>query len=299
MSSRAPLATAAAAGESPSGVEAFALFDQFPEPGRSQLAAAFDEGRARPEWCFVKGQARLAFWAPFPGSEPVTIWQFDPGPDPVAAAELLSGSLRTMGPAKMIHDISLKPGLDPVVDRAVEHEALTLAGFVMEVERLVLEWVAGNDVPVDPGRLTYRPARRMAGDEVIDVLVRISEGSLDYDTRIEVATSGAEHEARWMYDDLINRKGKPDWFVIGYLGDSPVGLVAPDDHSIAYIGVVPEHRGHGYVDDLLARGTRTLAEAGVQRIVAVTDVANVPTADAFLRAEYSEVGRLFRYYWRA
>ncbi|MET7329232.1 GNAT family N-acetyltransferase [Nonomuraea sp. NPDC005650] len=280
-------------------LEACTLFDQFPEPGRSQLVAAFDEGRTRPEWCFAEGQARLAFWAPFPGSEPVTIWPFDPGPDPVAAAELLRGSLRTMGLGKMIHDISLKPGLDPAVDRAVEHQALTLAGFVMEVERLVLEWVAGNDLPADPGRLTYRPACRMDGEEVVDLLVRISEGSLDYDTRIEVATAGAEHEARWMYDDLVNRKGKPDWFVIGYLGDSPVGLVAPDDHSIAYIGVVPEHRGRGYVDDLLAKGTRTLAEAGVRRIVAATDVANVPTADAFLRAEYSEVGRLFRYYWRA
>ncbi|MFF4619759.1 hypothetical protein [Nonomuraea jabiensis] len=103
--------------KSPSGVEAFALFGQFPEPGRSQLAAAFDEGRTRPGWCFVAGQARLAFWAPFPGSEPVTIWQFDPGPDPVAAAELLRGSLRTMGLGKMIHDISLKPGLDSEVGR--------------------------------------------------------------------------------------------------------------------------------------------------------------------------------------
>ncbi len=139
----------------------------------------------------------------------------------------------------------------------------------------------------------------MDPDEVIDILVRVSEGSLDHDTRVEVATSGAEKEARWMYDDLMNRKAKPGWFVIGHLGDAPVGLVAPDDHSIAYIGVLPEHRGHGYVNDLLAHGTRTLAEAGLRRIVAATDVANVPTANAFLRAGYSETGRLYRYYWRA
>ncbi|MFG1703508.1 GNAT family N-acetyltransferase [Nonomuraea sp. M3C6] len=286
-------------------MEAFTLFDQFhqfpqfPEPARSQLVAAFDEGRTRPEWCFAEGQARLAFWAPYAGAEPLIVWQFDPGPDPVAAAGLLLRSLDTMGLTKIIHDISLKPGLTPVVDRPVEHEALTRAGFAMEVERLVLEWAAGSDIPEDPGRLTYRPARRMDPGEVLDILVRVSEGSLDYDTRIEVATAGTEREARWMYDDLVNRKSKPDWFVIGYLGESPVGLVAPDDHSIAYIGVVPEHRGHGYVHDLLARGTRTLAEAGLRRIVAVTDLANVPTANAFLRAGYSEVGRLFRYYWRS
>ncbi|MFI7698174.1 GNAT family N-acetyltransferase [Nonomuraea sp. NPDC049480] len=279
-------------------MEAFTLLDQFPEPVRSQLAAAFDEGRTRPEWCFTEGQARLAYWAPFPGSEPVIVWQFAPGPDPVAAADLLRRSLDTMGLAKIICDLPLEPGLTPAVDRALEHEALTLAGFAMEVERLLLEWAAGTDLPPGPSRLTYRPARRMDRDEVLGLLVRVSEGSLDYDTQVEVATAGAESEARWMYDDLMSRKAKPDWFVIGYLDDSPVGLVAPDDRSIAYIGVVPEHRGHGYVNDLLAQGTRTLAEAGVERIVAGTDVANGPTANAFLRAGYSEVGRLFRYCWR-
>ncbi|GGT02716.1 GNAT family N-acetyltransferase [Nonomuraea spiralis] len=275
------------------------MFDEFPEPARSQLAAAFDEGRTRPEWCFVEGQARLAFWAPFAGADPVIVWQFDPGPDPAAGAALLRRSLRETGLDKMMHDISLKPGLTPLVDRAVEHEALTAAGFVMEVERLMLEWAAGTDVPQEPGRLTYRPARQMDPAEVLDLLMRISVGSLDHDTRVEVATAGAEREARWMYDDLVNRRAKPDWFVVGHLGESPVGLVAPDDHSIAYIGVVPEQRGRGYVHDLLAHGTRTLAEAGLQRIAAGTDVGNTPTANAFLRAGYSEVGRLFRYYWRA
>lgn len=275
------------------------MFDQFPEPARSQLATAFDEGRTRPEWCFTEGAARLAFWAPYRDADPVITWQFEPGPDPDLAAGLLRRALSEMGLDKMIHDISLKPGLTPVVDRAVEHQALLGAGFAMEVERLMLEWAAGSDVPVDPGRLTYRPARGLDAATVLDLLVRISEGSLDYDTQVELATAGAEHEARWMYDDLVNRKGKPDWFVVGYLGDDPVGLVAPDDHSIAYIGVVPEHRGHGYVNDLLAKGTATLAETGVGRIVAATDVGNTPTANAFLRAGYSEVGRLFRYYWRA
>ncbi|MCK2221226.1 GNAT family N-acetyltransferase [Actinomadura sp. ATCC 31491] len=274
------------------------MFERFPEPGRSQLAAARDEGRTRPEWCFAEGQARLAYWAPFPGAPPAVVWQFDPGPDPVAAAGLLRRSRAAMGLDKIICDIPLQPGLTPDVDRAVEHEALTLAGFEMAVERLALEWTAGTDLPPDPGRLTYRPARRLPAAEVIDLLVRISRGSLDHDTRVEVARSGEAAEARWMYDDLTARKGKPGWFVIGYLGDSPVGLVAPDDYSIAYIGVVPEHRGRRYVDDLLARGTRTLAEAGLPRVAAATDAGNVPSANAFLRAGYSVVGRVFRYYWR-
>ncbi|MFI7460917.1 hypothetical protein [Nonomuraea sp. NPDC049646] len=147
------------------------MFDEFPEPARSQLAAAFAEGSTRPEWCLAEGRARLAFRAPF----------------------------------------------------------------------------AGADLPPDPGRLTYRPARDLRPDEVLALPMRVSEGSLDHDTQVEPATAGAAQEARWMYDDLLNRKAKP----------------------------------------------------GVRRIVAGTDVGDTPTANAFLHAGYSEVGRLCRYYWRA
>ncbi|WP_157250526.1 GNAT family N-acetyltransferase [Nonomuraea typhae] len=280
-------------------MEAFTLFDQFPEPARSQLVAAHDEGRTKPEWCFADGAARVCFWAPYRGAAPVITWHFTPGPDPAVAAAMLRRGLRELGLSKIVHDIVLRPGLTPTVDRPVEHDALMGAGFTLEVERLELEWAAGSDLPADSGRLTYRPAREHPARTVLDLLVQISEGSLDHDTQVELATAGPEHEAREMYADLVNRKGKPDWFVVGYAGEEPVGLVAPDDHSIAYIGVVPAHRGRGYVADLLAKGTRTLAEAGVERIVAATDVANTPTANAFLRAGYSEVGRLFRYYWRS
>ena len=59
--------------------------------------------------------------------------------------------------------------------------------------------------------------------------------------------------------------------------------------TIFYVGVVPEMRGRGYVDDLLAAGTATLLEARAGEakdmlLRADTDVANAPMADAFERA---------------
>ncbi len=55
--------------------------------------------------------------------------------------------------------------------------------------------------------------------------------------------------------------------------------------------MLPAHRGNGYADDLLAEGTRILAEQDVPRIRAATDLGNVPMANAFQRArsilEYS------------
>ena len=67
---------------------------------------------------------------------------------------------------------------------------------------------------------------------------------------------------------------------------------------IAYLGVVPAHRGHGFVHDLLATGTRLLARQGVPQIRAATDVGNAPMAAAFARAGYVTVERQIDMVWR-
>ncbi len=61
---------------------------------------------------------------------------------------------------------------------------------------------------------------------------------------------------------------------------------------IAYIGVLPPHRGRGHVDEILAEGTRVLAaQEGVERIRAATDPGDVPMARSFARAGYVNVER--------
>ena len=61
---------------------------------------------------------------------------------------------------------------------------------------------------------------------------------------------------------------------------------------VGYLGVLPEHRGRGYVDQILAEITRILvAETGATAIRADTDLENRPMADAFERAGYRIHGR--------
>ena len=69
-----------------------------------------------------------------------------------------------------------------------------------------------------------------------------------------------------------------EWWRIALRPDGdPVGFVIPARNSyqpiIGYIGVLPAHRGNGYIDDLLAEGTRILAAHDVPRIRAATDLA--------------------------
>lgn len=63
-------------------------------------------------------------------------------------------------------------------------------------------------------------------------------------------------------------------------------IPARNDYNpiIAYLAVLPEHRGNGYINDILAEGTRILGRHEVPRIRASTDLGNTPMANAFQRA---------------
>ena len=55
---------------------------------------------------------------------------------------------------------------------------------------------------------------------------------------------------------------------------------------IGYVAVLPERRGRGYAYDLLAEATHLLVAEGAGRIIANTDVTNIPMAAAFAKAGY-------------
>lgn len=87
----------------------------------------------------------------------------------------------------------------------------------------------------------------------------------------------------------------PSWWRLAYDRQSGdlAGLVMPAKPpgflTVFHVGVVPEMRGRGYVDDLLAAGTASRlgarAKGGTERpLRAGTDIANAPTAAAFGRA---------------
>jgi RimJ/RimL family protein N-acetyltransferase len=122
---------------------------------------------------------------------------------------------------------------------------------------------------------------------------RVSELTLD---REERERFGTEKVAREFFEDVRMVKHDPSWWRLSYStpeGDL-VGLVMPAEPpgflTIVYVGVVPQRRGQGYVDDLLAAGTATLLEArgrGERPLRADTDVANAPMAAAFERVGWA------------
>lgn len=139
----------------------------------------------------------------------------------------------------------------------------TGARFV--VERLRLEWRPGTPVPAPDARLSFRPFQ--SDDELIELCTRALAGTLDAHSVEELGAASPRAVAIAQHDDEFATFTSPRewWRVATDASGTVVGFVLPARHSysriIAYVAVLPEHRGHGYIDGILSEGTRVLAAA--------------------------------------
>jgi RimJ/RimL family protein N-acetyltransferase len=174
--------------------------------------------------------------------------------------------------------------------------AVECVGLGTLLERLRFEWTP-EDGLVEPIRdLEFRAE---ADDDVFVALFsRVLRGSLDTTSTREAAQVGAVEQAR---QDLVHLRdlmlGERSWWrvAVNASGDV-VGFGIPSRNPVfpvvGYLGVLPEYRGHGYVDGILAEITRVLvAEADATSIRADTDLVNKPMAEAFLRVGYRNHAR--------
>ena len=282
-----------------------------------------DRHQYRPEWTWIaedEGRilARAIWWGFADSAYPLVL-------DCVSAgASLLTGSPLTAGgsvpvlAARLIAagqqalrrpDPSVAPGYeinlpagwrsDPAAARAFawRQDAAARAGLTDELERVRFEWTPDAGLPRSSGRLVFRP--EPDDDSFLDVFGQIAVGSLDVITRREVAALGAARQARDDMGIYLAMAGERDWWRLAYTagGGRPgqlAGMILPNRNAngavVGYLGVVPEMRGRGYIDDLVAETTRFHAGRGEPRIGATTDTTNLPMAAAFERAGYRAWG---------
>ncbi|CAL9452422.1 hypothetical protein SUDANB95_02455 [Actinosynnema sp. ALI-1.44] len=215
------------------------------------------------------------------------------------AARLLATAHESLGSALEYHVLlpaDWRDQPDAVAALHWRREAAERAGLTEPVERLRYEWTREAGVRAPSPRLRFRAE---PDDEVfVDLFRRAVEQSLDAASTQEARAVGAEAQARsdveFYRDSMLGDRAW--WRVAETASGEPVGFGVPSRNTgsatVGYLGVLPEHRGHGYVDDILAEITRFLAEeTGADVIRADTDLTNQPMAKSFERLGYTNFAR--------
>ncbi|MET7333568.1 GNAT family N-acetyltransferase [Nonomuraea sp. NPDC005650] len=297
------------------GREELDLFSRLPYVLNEELADDLDAGRRRPEWMWVALRgghllARAAWWGRAGDDTPFLLDILDLDDSEVdlgvrllrsAMAEVLPAGDRPPGYIRMVPPDWREAG---ATRRVVEDRMLALerSGARLLVERLRLEWRPGTPIPEPSKRLAFRPVRDT--EEILALMTQVLDGTLDAHSNDDLTRmSPREAAIRHYEDELAHYRSPRDWWRVATLPDGePVGFLTParNDYNpvIGYLAVLPAHRGNGYIDDILAEGTRILgARDDVPRIRAATDLGNTPMANAFRRAGYVNFERTINMTW--
>lgn len=301
------------------GREELGLFNQLPYVLNEEFAGDLTQGHRRPEWMWaaLRGDrllARVAWWSRSGDDAPFLLDVLDiddhlPGPGRLSVGvRLLHTAMTAVLPAgspRPLYSRFVPPGWrESGLTRQAVQDRMTIlerAGARLFVERLRMEWRPGTPVPPPGGRLVFRPVQD-AG-ELLTLMTRALDGTLDAHSRDELTRMSAREAAVSHYQGELARYTSPkDWWQIACLpAGTPAGFVIParNDYNpiIAYLAVLPEHRGNGYINDILVEGTRILAQHDVPRIRASTDLGNTPMANAFQRAGWVNFGREIKMTW--
>ncbi len=164
------------------------------------------------------------------------------------------------------------------------------AGLALFVERYPYSWMAElDDLPARSKRLEFCSA----GDaEMLDALRRVLVDTLDAHDRRNIARHGLERAAALQLESLQWFPSPREWWQLAYTSSRElVGMIVParnyTNPTIGYVGVVPEQRGQGYINDLLAEMAWRLSSlAPGEEVGADTDFSNFAMARAFTRAGF-------------
>ena len=283
-----------------------------------ELTDDLSQGRRRADWMWMafiddRVVARVAWWGNPGDDEPSLLDIFDIADPSDPAHRVAAHDLLEMATRQVIGSEAEPPGTIRYVppdwrdNEAVRREVEALidvaeqTGARVFVERLRFEWREQTPVATPSERLDFRQPHD--DDEVLDLMTAVVPGSLDAHTVLDLKTmTPREAATKHFYGELAQQISPRDnWRVAtNHTGDT-VGFVTPGHNHyhpvIGYLAVLPEHRGKGYIHDLLATGTRVLADQGVNHIRAATDLTNLPMAEAFERGGWINFERSINMTW--
>lgn len=278
------------------------------------LLRLWEADTLRPERCFVAEQngelvGRVCYgdYEHPKEVEPFQIKLPWSGNHEVVGEALMRESLQAVAAAGMTH-VTREFNSD-LKNVHAQMAALHSVGIPVVQEMHGFLWRIPKPQPTTTDRLQFRSLDEVGEDAFLAVIEQVSRSTLDRSIQLEANQHGIDSFARWMFDIIKETTASESaWWQLAYTQQGDVvGFVVPvyfpppnsdveTVGNIAYLGIVPEQRGNGYIDDLLACGTKTLLDYGIKEIFAQTDVENTPMIRAFERVGYECVSQVWKFH---
>lgn len=264
-----------------------------------QLRGMWADASSRPEWSLVAkvdgtpvGRVALAA-QPLGGgiNEPelrlVAAWidwrhpaSSETARDLLGACDLIAEQLR---PTVIDRRLNAEVHDDIPAWRSVLEEN----GYELFQEKQGYLWIDSGEALPSADRVSVHSLSEVGRDRFLDVMAATAAGTLDRNDRYYIARCTPRP---WADEILrfVEPANEPST-LLTFDGDDPVGFVALgafDEErtaTIVHIGVVPERRGRGYVDDLLRVANHAARERGYRSILSDVDTTNRPMHDAMVR----------------
>jgi len=167
-------------------------------------------------------------------------------------------------------------------------------------EKIAYVWNEPKEKVIVPDRCQYKKVTPELESTFKEMISQVVVNSLDREDKKHLTPESHRELVDNVFhvDDEYFQYEK-EWWELAYYQGELVGMIQPVafkgckkngllEGTIHYIGVKPEYRGKGLINDLLLRATRVLQDIGVWRIFADTDVENIPMRNAFVKVGYEK-----------
>lgn len=264
-----------------------------------QVRDLWEQGSGRPEWTLVatvgdRPIGRLAMFAEAIGcglSERecrlAGLWLdwTDAARQQAARAlfDAVSERARELAPTVIERRLNPEIHADIPAWRAV----LDVNRFAVFQEKEGFVWTDDGRPLPRPQRLDIRPLAEVGRDAFAAAMARCIVGTLDRNDAYYVERCTPDGWAREMLGYFED--GDESSWLLGYAADGTLaGYVAvggfdPGVGTIVHVGVTPEWRGQGMIDDLLRAAAIAARERGYRSILSDVDVENAPMLAAMER----------------
>lgn len=204
-----------------------------------------------------------------------------------AASEVMNAAIHAAPSAAPVYfPVSAAVSSDHAHRRAIAEAC----GFRLFQEKEGFWWAdTGQDLPA-PAGLQLRPMSQIGRDPFVPLIARCLAGTLD---RTDARVLARRPPEQWVTTFLDHHAQGPDqgsWLLAESADGAPIGFVGlsrsvgdTDAGTITLIGVLPQHRGHHYVDRLVHAAFRAARARGFTGVLSHVDVDNHPMTAAMHR----------------